>query len=442
MMPLYNFLTLAGSAVLVPALYVKSTRDPEARRGLRQRLGHLPPWPGREQAPSHRGGLWLQAVSVGEVRLAETFLRQIRADLPDLLLALSATTSTGLQRASALETGANGGPRGLVDAVFAFPLDIPWVVRRALTSLRPRAYGTIETEIWPGLLSACARQRISTFIVNGSLSERSARRWRWMAGAVREGLGALRAACMQSEEDAERLVRIGAPREVVEITGNMKFDSGASGSPEGSEPLRRLFPFLNERPVLIAGSTSPGEEEILLDAWRRASASVPGLALVIAPRHRERFGRVAGMLDESGERFLRRSALGDEPAPGSADVILLDSLGELEGAYCLAKVAFVGGSLVPRGGQNPLEPARQSVPVLFGPGMDTFREIAEGLVTAGGAFEVKDAVSLADRCIRLCRDDAAHARAASAARGFVQERAGATLRTIDALRRRIPEIFE
>lgn len=421
----YKALTLGGAALVVPALWLRALSNPGDGERLRERLGRLAL---RDRQP---GSLWLQAVSVGEVRVAETLAGALRRSGFSSRLALSATTPAGLARAE--RSGSGTGD------VFAFPLDLDPFVRRTLDALRPAAYGSIETEIWPGLLGECARRGIPTFIASGSISERSARRYRLIAGAVAPALASLRAACMQSAADAERLVALGARAEAVVVTGDIKFDAAPRDGALPPATLAAELGLAGGRPVLVAGSTAPGEEAIVLDAWRLAARAVPDLVLVVAPRHRERFEEVAAAMAKAGAVPLRRS----RGAAGTArhDAVLLDTIGELETAYALADLAFVGGSLVPRGGQNPLEPARAGVPILFGPGMDNFREAASALVACGAAFVVRDADSLAARAVALLGDRAARERAGAAGREFVAAHAGATARTLTALRERIPAVF-
>lgn len=424
MAPLYDLLTTAASLVAVPALYLRARLDPRLKPGLPERLGRLPSWPGGR-------GIWLQAVSVGEVRLARTFLRELRRKRGGPPVALSSTTPAG--REMARQAGA--------DLVFSFPLDIPWVVRRSLDGLAPAAYGSVETEIWPGLLGACAQRGIPAFIINGSISQSSARRWRLLRGAVRRGLSALRAACMQSEEDARRLLELGAPPRSVEVTGNMKFDAGDPGARNGAGELRRLLGLDGSAPVLVAGSTSAGEEAAVVRAWREARRSSQALRLIVAPRHPVRFSEAAAEIEAAGAQVHRRSRTREGESPPADAVLLLDTLGELESAYALADVAFVGGSLVPRGGQNPLEPARLGVPILFGPGMANFREIADGLVRCGAAREVAHETELALQVTALLGDPEARRRASRAGPSFLEAHSGATRRTLEALAARIPEVF-
>lgn len=422
MTSLYDLLATALAAAAVPVLFLRAAGDPQGRRGLPERFGRLPDWPGDP-------GLWIQAVSVGEVGQARHFIRALRAEGPPLPVALSATTRAGRLRAE--EAGA--------DLRFTFPLDAPWIVRRALDRLAPRAFGMVETEIWPGLLSSCARRGIPAFMVNGSISERSFSRWQWLARPVREGLGALRAACMQTAADAERISRLGAPERAVIVTGNMKFDAPVAGAGDVAR-LRSLLGIPPEAAVFVAGSTSEGEEEIVARAWIAAREAVPGLRLVVAPRHPARFDGAARALEAVAGPILRRSRM--EPADhGPGRAVLLDTLGELNAAYALASAAFVGGSLVPRGGQNPLEPARLGVPVLFGPGMGGFRDIAAGLLACGGAREVSGTEDLARALSALLRDPEGRRRSGEAARTYVAAHQGATERTLRALRERIPEVF-
>jgi 3-deoxy-D-manno-octulosonic-acid transferase len=427
MISLYRLLTYAGSTLVVPALCLRAIGDVEGRVRLRERLGRI----------SRRSGvgscLWIQAVSVGEVRTAETLVAALRKSGLSAEVALSATTAAGLDRARALDS--------MAPEVFTFPLDLPVAVRRTLDALRPSAFGSIETEIWPGLLAECGARGIPAFIANGSISERSARRYRLIGSAVREGLQAVRAACMQSEEDASRVVALGARSGSVVVSGNMKFDSAPHDLEERASRLSRDLALPPGRPVMIAGSTSPGEEPIVAEAWSRARAEIPGLILIVAPRHRDRFDAAASAMASNGAAPVRRSRCDGTPRDVPSDAILLDTIGELEAAYTLAKVAFVGGSLVPRGGQNPLEPARAGVPVLFGPGMPGFREVADRLLACGGAFEVTDAASLAARAIAILADPSLHERASRAAKEFVASHAGATEKTLLALSRLIPEVF-
>lgn len=279
------------------------------------------------------------------------------------------------------------------------------------------------------LLAECGRRSLPVLIVNGRVSEKSRRSYRRFSRALRAPLDAIKLACMQSAEDAERLVSIGVPAGRVLVTGNMKFDAPEACDDTVRELAAAFGITPGVTPVLVAGSTSPGEEEIVLTALTTPGLS--GLTLILAPRHRERFDEVARLLEIRGVPFARRSGLRNDRG---ARVFLLDTLGELPAAYRLATVAFVGGSLVPRGGQNLIEPASAGVPVLFGPHTQNFASIADALIASRAGLKVTDAGSLADTLMTLLADPDSGRRMGAAGRGLVSVHRGATRRTIDQIR--------
>jgi len=398
----------------------RSIAHPEYRAHMAERFGAIPEGLAGRVAALPRRPVWIQAVSVGEVMVARTLiegLRRSEAASPPFLV--SSTTPSG--RRMAVESLG-----GTAVGVFHFPLDWRPIVRRTLRAIGPAAFVSIETELWPGLLTECARASLPVVVANGRISVRSRERYARLGRVMQEPLQAIRLACMQTPDDAERLVSLGVPADRVVVTGNMKFDAVAGGSAQDAHDLFGLS--LDRRgPVLVAGSTSPGEEEQVLEAVRLAG--VPDLGLVIAPRHRERFEDVAALMTSRGLAFSRRS----RPAPAGAPpkILLLDTLGELNAAYGLATVAFVGGSLVPRGGQNLIEPAARGVPVLFGPHTENFSAVARSLIDAGAGFRVQDAAGLAAALRALCADEGARRRAGAAGRALIEEHRGATDRTID-----------
>jgi len=371
--------------------------------------------------------LWIQAVSVGEVHLAGTLVEALSA-ATSAPIVISSTTPAGRAAAVSLASRAVR-----VQGVFHFPIDWPPFVRRTLDAVRPSALLCLETEIWPGLLRECGRRGVKVAILNGRISPRSSARYRRFGGLFRGALATVGLACMQSEDDARRAREIGVPEDSVVVTGSMKFDAAAGAAP----PPEGLVPS-GVRHVLVAGSTSPGEEEIVLDAFEALSKSgrhaTNGLYLILAPRHRERFDEVDRLLARRGLAHARRSSEGTAPSP-SGPVLLLDTIGELAAVYGLATAAFIGGSLVPRGGQNPIEAAARGVPVALGPHTENFSSVAEAMVAAGAAFRVRDAATLAEVWGRLLSDDALRRRAGQAGRALVETHRGATGRM---LRRLIP----
>jgi 3-deoxy-D-manno-octulosonic-acid transferase len=357
-------------------------------------------------------------VSVGEVMVARTLIAGLAAK--GFPVVLSSTTPAG-RAVAATMSGTSG--------VFHFPFDLPGFAGRTLDAIRPAAFVSIETEIWPVLLRQCGRRGVPALIVNGRISERSRARYGAVAGLLRGSLAAIRMACMQTETDARRLVAIGMPEERVMVSGNMKFDGATPGEPDAA--LRAMaLAAAGGASVLVAGSTSAGEEEIVLDAMAGIPADV--CFLILAPRHPDRFARVASLLQKRAVPFLRRS-VGAPQGAGRPRVLLLDTVGELAGAYRLADVAFVGGSLVPRGGQNLTEPAACGVPVLFGPHTQHVAAVADALLDCNGGERVTDAAGLAAAIARLIDDSAARRRMGEAGRSLVQAQRGATARTVEAI---------
>ena len=379
---------------------------------LRARLGFA-----RGAAPTRRAG-WIHAVSVGEAMTAIPLVAGLRDRYPELPLVVTTVTETGArivrERLSAL-----AGHR-------YFPLDLPGAIDRVARSIDPAFLVCMETELWPNLVWRLERRGVPVMIANGRLSDRSFRRYSLVRALLRPTLEQIRVFAMQSEEDARRIVALGAPAGRVTVTGNMKHD--ALGVDEGAGPRwRQRLGLAPCRPLWIAGSTHPGEEEMILDAHAQARASTPDLALVVAPRHPERVAEVSAVAARQGPVVLR-STLPSPRAPGA--VVILDTVGELAELYAAADVVFVGGSLVPRGGHNLIEPARLGKPVLFGPHTENFRETSALLVGSGGGLVVKGAAELGARLAALLADEAGRTRMGALARDAVEGRQGAVQTTL------------
>jgi 3-deoxy-D-manno-octulosonic-acid transferase len=402
---------------------------------------------------------WVHAVSVGEAITAAPLLEGLRRAYPELPLVVSTVTPTGAR---------------VVGERFAqlashryFPLDFPGAVRRTIAAIDPAFFVCMETELWPNMLRALARRGVPTMIANGRISDHSFGRYKLVRPALRSVLANVRVFGMRSDEDARRIIALGAPPERVMVTGNLKNDAPAD--PAGAADLwRRLLGLPHDQRVWIAGSTHNGEDEIVLAAHAAALAAHPGLTLILAPRHPERVDEVLGLIAARGWRGLRRSALpaarrtdggkpgstaapGPTAAPGSTaepgershaasrtahprltpEVIVVDTVGELAQIYALADVVFVGGSLVPRGGHNVLEPALRGKPVLIGPHTDNFREAAGQLLGAGGAVTVEDAAALGAELRALLADPALAARRGEAAFASIAAQHGAVRQTLD-----------
>ncbi len=337
--------------------------------------------------------LWVHAVSVGEVQAALPLVRALRERYPARPLLVTTSTPTGAARVQAL----------FDDDVYHLylPYDLPDAVARFLTRTRPRIALIMETEVWPNLFRGCRRRGIPLLMVNARLSERSAAGYRKLARLTRQTLADVTAVAAHAAQDAERLKSLGAPAERVQVTGNIKFDVRLPPSLlEQAAALRRQCG--TDRPVWIAASTHEGEDEQVLAAFEVVRSRLPETLLILVPRHPERFTRVTALCKRAGYRTVARSQ--DVPCNAQTDVFVGDTMGELPLFYAAADVAFVGGSLVPSGGHNPLEPAAVGVATLFGPNMFNFDEISRLLLNAGAARQVNDAGQLAASVIDWLRD--------------------------------------
>ena len=411
---LYRGLLRAVLPFALPALWLRDRRTGKTRPSLASRLGRGLPW-------VEPGGVWIQAVSVGEVEVARQLVPELRQREPNLPLLVTSTTATGLERARS--------SLGDLVAIHPCPFDLGRPLCRVLKAARPRLVVLVETELWPELLHQAARHRAPVAIVNARLSEGSFTSYRRLGNFLRPLLAPLELVLARAEADSRRFVSLGVPGEKVVVAGNLKYE--ISADPEPLPWAGRLREWAAGRQVLVAGSTMEGEEERLLEAIGALPEAWKRLLLVLAPRHPERFAAVAQLLDRLGLATARRSDLGT--APEAPRVLLLDTIGELARAYGLAQVAFLGGSLAPTGGHNPLEAACWGVPSLSGPNVDNFREVYDELIIAGGARLVAGASELAEALdVWLSQPDAA-AEAGARARAVVDANRGAAGRTADEL---------
>jgi 3-deoxy-D-manno-octulosonic-acid transferase len=411
---LYRGLMAALVPVALPLLTVRDRLVGKRR----------PPWSERlvRRLPSvAAGGLWIQAVSVGEVEIARRLIRALRERAPDLPITVTATTATGLELARSSLAG--------MAAVAACPLDTIGPVSRFCDQVRPRALILVETELWPEMLSQAGDRGIPVAVVNARLSARSAARYRRVRALLRPLLEPITLVLTRDVDDARRFQSIGVAADRITAVGNIKYDLEADPRPL---PWRAAVEVAaGRRPVVVAGSTMEGEEAMVLDAL--AEVDEPRPLLVLAPRHPERFDAVAELVAARGLALARRSRLDQEPPTADADVFLLDTIGELSRAYALARVAFIGGSLVPTGGHNPLEPLAWGVPVVSGPHVHNFAEVYRLLFEAGAARCVDGPADLAGAIGRWLSDPVAAQAAGSAGEVVVRDNRGATERTASVL---------
>ena len=413
---LYTALLAAGVTAYAPvAVARRLTRG--VPLNLRARFGF-----GGENGAGPRG--WVHAVSVGETIAAAPLVDGLHRAYPSLPLVVTTVTPTGARVVAERFAG--------IASHRYFPLDFPKAVERTLTAIDPAFFICMETELWPNTLRALAARGVPTMIANGRLSDRSFRRYRLVRSALRSMLAGITVFGMRSDEDARRIIALGAPPERVVVTGNLKNDAPADAA--GAANLwRRLLGMPRDQRVWIAGSTHRGEEEAVLTAHVAASGAHPGLALVLAPRHPERVDEVIALINARGFRTVRRSALPGGRTPGA--VIVVDTVGELAQMYAVAEVVFVGGSLVPRGGHNVLEAALRRKPVLMGPHTDNFRDAAGMLTASGGAVVVRDAASLSAELRRLLADPALAARRGEACFEALAGHHGAVRQTLELVAR-------
>jgi 3-deoxy-D-manno-octulosonic-acid transferase len=360
------------------------------------------------RSPGGAHDLWIHAVSVGEALAARPVVREILRMRPATSIVFTTTTITGQAQARRLYPDAT---------VTYFPFDFSFSVRRFLAHHRPRVFATMETEIWPNVIRLAKGRGLRLILANGRISDRSFPRYRRARAVIGRLLRHYARILAREETDRQRFVAIGAPPEIVETSGNVKFDYVPDDSPLAIAP--QLEALIAGRKVIVLGSTMEGEDEALIPLLKDLDAFV-----IVAPRKPERFDVVAGMLSN----FVRRSELVRNPQPATR-TLLLDSFGELSRIYRYATAAFVGGSLVPTGGHNPIEPAAAGVPVCFGPHMSNFREIASTFVRGGGAVEVQSAADVIAFARRMLADDSEQRAMGGRARAIVEQNRGASART-------------
>jgi 3-deoxy-D-manno-octulosonic-acid transferase len=426
---LYSVATVLALVVLSPYLLYQAIRHNKYVGSLGQRLGYLPVSFNLDAEES----IWVHAVSVGEVLAARPIVSGLRARYPGLRVFLSTTTLSGqnVARRSVPD----------VDAVFYFPFDWTFTIRRTLDVVKPKMFVMVETEIWPNLLRECRRRGVRTALVNGRISTRSFPRYRLARPFIRRVLADIDRLCVQSEETARRLRHLGADPARITVTGSLKFDSlDPSTAPgRGRSRVLRFFRMSGGRLVLVAGSTSKGEEEAVIRAFNRVRTTAAGgnALLILAARHPERFGEVQRLCQREGLSTVRRSDLPIDAEP-RADAVILDTIGELAQLYQIATAVFVGGSLVPQGGHNILEPAVHGKPIVFGPHMENFAEIARAFLSNGAAVQVRTPRDLEDVVVELMADPVRRARLGAAARALVDANRGAKDTTLRVLAELLP----
>ncbi len=419
---LYNVLLIVASPVILLILLAKK----RCRRGIPQRLG----WYRSESAnpESTQPVIWVHAVSLGEVVAAVPLVRMLHARHAEYRLIVTTVTETGREAVEQRLTG--------VAEHRYVPLDFPWVVSRVVETLRPALFICVETELWPNLLRILSSRGVPVVLVNGRLSSQSYRGYRLIRPLMTQMLACVTSCLMQSRRDAERITNLGAPADRVVCTGNIKFDQPVPHIDKtDADDLRNLL-LTGDEELFVAGSTHPGEEEQLLACYRTLLQHYPGLVLLLAPRHIERAAQVAAVAVAKGFAVVRRSLLpGGCVPPNGPRVIILDTRGELATVYRYAVATFVGGTFVPIGGHNLLEPAIWGKPVFFGPYTDHCAEIADLLLRAEGGRRATDGAELTTHVTAVLNDRPALEGMGRAAQQVVIENRGALEQTVEVIAR-------
>ncbi len=419
MYSLYSLLLFLALIVSTPWWLVQMLRHGKYRTGWSERLGTVPDRLFNRVAENT---IWIHAVSVGEVLAISRVTDELKAQLPGWRIVVSTTTDTG-QKLARDRFGENN--------VFYLPLDLPWAVRAFLHAFRPKLLVLAESEFWPNLLHEAHKSGASVAVVNARVSDRSLPGYLRFHNLLRRVMLNIDLFLAQSDEDAKRLVQIGAPAGRVQVSGNLKFEVKPPAKPAIVEPFRAALAREEIGPLIVAGSTLDGEETMLLEMFRLVASRYPGALLVLAPRHPERFTVVASMLTSSGLRWQRRSEW-DAARAIAGGVFLLDTIGELASLYEFADIAFVGGSLVPRGGHNVLEAAQFGTAILVGPSTENFRDIVEAFRKAD-ALRVVTMQSLIPTVLQLLENHEECAALGKRAAEVVRSQQGATQATVHAL---------
>ncbi len=441
---LYGILFTAGVIVAAPYYLWRLRGNIASGAGWRERIGFLPKSLQQAARRPDSGSIWIHAVSVGETLAVAGLVRELKRRYPRRQVFMSHVTPAGRQTGEKLlPSRSTAGTSAPVAGRFYLPLDWAGPVRRVIARVQPALLVIVETELWPNLIREAHRFGARVVVVNARLSDRSFRGYRRFALFMRRLLGPVDAVYAQTSRDAERFQLLGVPPDRIRTTGNLKFD----GKPPALGPLPRLLgravKSAYRGPVMVAASTMPDEEKLVLTAWNEIRRDHPHALLILAPRHPARFESVSELLATEGIKFVRRTGL--EPAEAdlecqirSPEVLLLNTLGELAGIMDVADVVFVGGSLVPTGGHNLLEPAYWAKPILFGPHMDNFRDMAALFVEGRAAIRVGNASELAQQTLGLLADLELARLMGKRAKSLLEREAGATDRVLDHLR----ELFE
>jgi 3-deoxy-D-manno-octulosonic-acid transferase len=378
---------------------------------------------------SGKNRIWIQAVSVGEVALCKSLIPLLKKRFPSNDIVISTITKTGNDLAKKIFSK---------DAIIIyFPLDFSFIVRKAISIIKPALYIMIETEIWPNLLKELSRRSIPCVLINGRISNRSIGKYRLVKPFLKKILAKIDVFCMQDSIDGDRIIELGAQPQIVKITGNMKFDIEVQADIRKEPYIRTSFGLKEGEDLFVAGSTHEGEEDMLLDVFKKLSGDFSKLRLLIAPRHINRISEIEGVAKNNGFEPIKISQIRNTPAclAGSTQILLLDTIGHLSEAYSVATIVFIGGSLVEHGGQNPIEPACFARPILFGRYMFNFKYITDAFLKNKAALQVFNKEDLYEKCRLLLNDANARDILGRRAKDVILKNRGATEKNITEISR-------
>jgi 3-deoxy-D-manno-octulosonic-acid transferase len=422
---LYNTLITIFLILVAPYFLFRALIDGRFRRGLIQRIGFLP-------TLSPKKTIWIHAASVGEVFCSVPLLQRIKREFPQRPIVLTTMTRTGNERAKTISEA---------DSALFLPIDHPLIIEKTLRKIDPNLLLIAETELWPNLLRSCGKKGIPVVVFNGRISEKSFRGYLFFKFFFKECLKHVSLFLMQTEEDRMRIIEIGAVSNKTRVVGNLKFDQSISSlTQEAMAEMAKSLGLQGKKKIFIAGSTHSGEEEILLSLFKDLRKIDPHLVLILAPRHLERLEEVERILKQESISWMRRTSFpmghnrSNEEPKELPEVILLDTMGELMSLYSLGTLIFIGGSLVPVGGHNPLEPLLFKKCVLFGPYMFHFSEISRSLIKAGGSIQVRGRDDLFSHLKHLLSDEGTCKEVGERGYQFLQKHRGATERMFEEIR--------
>ena len=422
----YNLLLIILTLILSPLIWIILLLRKKYRCGFLQKCGIFRE--NRTFKQQENRPIWIHAVSVGEVMATAPLIKEIKKAYPNTPVLLSTVTETGNFTARQNTKG--------VDQVIFFPFDYNFIVKKVISRINPLLFVTMETELWPNFSRELQLQNIPSMVISGRISKESFKSYRFFSFFFKRVLSNINCFCMQTRRDADRIIQIGASPEKVTVTGNIKFDLQIPAITDNEkETIFKNLRINNSLKIFIAGSTHRGEEEIIIRVFNALKKKINNLVLILAPRHPERFDETEDLLKHSGISYIRKTALSSEQGNRPHDIILLDTIGELAKSYSIADIVFIGGSLVPVGGHNVLEPAVFSKPVIYGMHMGNFREMAELLHKKKAAIQVKDADEFIDQALTLLKDSQLRQKTGENSFQVIKENSGAVAKSMNILKK-------